>query len=414
MMFPGAEAFLFAGLLLSGAHAQTSDCNPLKSSKCPSDPALGATFAEDFKTNSTHFTPYAHPERISYSDDGVEITLAQRYDNPSLKSNFYIMFGRLEVQLKAAPGRGVVSSFYLQSDDLDEIDLEWIGSDTTEVQSNYFSKGNTTTYTRGEFHGVDRPQEVFHNYTIDWTKDSLTFYLDGDILRTINSDDPQGYPQSPMFVVTGVWAGGDPDNAAGTIQWAGGETDYSAAPYSMYIKSMIVSDYSTGSEYVYSDTSGDWSSITAVDGEINGRYDEGVEQFSMLSLGSEASSFQSSSSSYDALSSSYARHSTHISSSAISSSSLQARTTSSDSKSTLTLTKSSSASSSSFTSIVEDDPKNSTTSESEKSSTLDTGALDSSSSASALRTSKVMGLPAVGLNAIAVTLFLSFLGLIAL
>nr|AIA94815.1 Glyco_hydro_16 [uncultured Zygosaccharomyces] len=131
---------------------------------------------------------------------------------------------------------------------MDEIDLEWIGSDTTELQTNYFSKGNTTTYTRGEFHAVTSPQDEFHNYTIDWTESQLNFYVDGTLIRTINSDDPQGYPQTPMYIVTGIWAGGDPSNAAGTIEWAGGEIDYSAGPYSMYVKSVIVSDYSTGSD----------------------------------------------------------------------------------------------------------------------------------------------------------------------
>lgn len=51
------------------------------------------------------------------------------------------MFGRVDIQLKAAPGAGIVSSFVLQSDTLDEIDWEWLGADPDEVQSNYFGKG---------------------------------------------------------------------------------------------------------------------------------------------------------------------------------------------------------------------------------------------------------------------------------
>lgn len=53
------------------------------------------------------------------------------------------MFGKVEVVLKAAPGAGIVSSFVMQSDDLDEIDWEWLGSDPDEVQSNFFGKGMT-------------------------------------------------------------------------------------------------------------------------------------------------------------------------------------------------------------------------------------------------------------------------------
>lgn len=52
--------------------------------------------------------------------------------------------------------------------------------------------------------------------------------------------------------------------------WAGGETDYSNGPYSMYMKSLTVTDYSTGDSYGYSDKTGDWKSITASGGKVNG------------------------------------------------------------------------------------------------------------------------------------------------
>lgn len=54
------------------------------------------------------------------------------------------------------------------------------------------------------------------------------------------------------------------------VDWAGGETDYSNGPYSMYMKSLTVTDYSTGDSYGYSDKSGDWKSITANGGKVNG------------------------------------------------------------------------------------------------------------------------------------------------
>jgi hypothetical protein len=37
----------------------------------------------------------------------------------------YIFFGKVDVTMKAANGTGVVSSFVMESDDLDEID--WVG-----------------------------------------------------------------------------------------------------------------------------------------------------------------------------------------------------------------------------------------------------------------------------------------------
>ncbi len=42
----------------------------------------------------------------------------------TIVSNEYIFFGKVEVALKAANGTGIVSSFVMESDDLDEID--WV------------------------------------------------------------------------------------------------------------------------------------------------------------------------------------------------------------------------------------------------------------------------------------------------
>lgn len=54
------------------------------------------------------------------------------------------MFGKVSVTTKASAGTGIVSSFILESDDLDEIDWEWLGSTDTSVESNFFGKANVT------------------------------------------------------------------------------------------------------------------------------------------------------------------------------------------------------------------------------------------------------------------------------
>ncbi|AJR83213.1 transglycosylase [Saccharomyces cerevisiae] len=278
------------------AASSTASCNPLKTTGCTPDTALATSFSEDFSSSSKWFTDLKHAGEIKYGSDGLSMTLAKRYDNPSLKSNFYIMYGKLEVILKAANGTGIVSSFYLQSDDLDEIDIEWVGGDNTQFQSNFFSKGDTTTYDRGEFHGVDTPTDKFHNYTLDWAMDKTTWYLDGESVRVLSNTSSEGYPQSPMYLMMGIWAGGDPDNAAGTIEWAGGETNYNDAPFTMYIEKVIVTDYSTGKKYTYGDQSGSWESIEADGGSIYGRYDQAQEDFAVLANGGSISSSSTSSS----------------------------------------------------------------------------------------------------------------------
>lgn len=146
---------------------------------------------------------------------------------------------------------------------------EWLGGDTTQVESNYFGKGNTTSYDRAIYHTVSTPQTTFHTYTIDWTKQYVKWSIDGTLVRTLNYADAlsgKNFPQTPMRVKLGNWVGGSATGDEGTVQWAGGLSDFSSSaslPYQMFVKSITIEDGTTsGSKYTYSDTTGDYSSIT--------------------------------------------------------------------------------------------------------------------------------------------------------
>jgi beta-glucanase (GH16 family) len=182
------------------------------------------------------------------------------------------MFGKVSITMKAAPGAGIVSTLVLQSDDLDEIDMEWLGADGTEVQTNYFGKGATTTYNRGAFNPAANNQNEFITYTIEWTSAQVTWSVGGTVVRVLTpaTADTDQYPQTPMQIKFGAWSGGDSSNAPGTIAWARGPTDYADGPFTMTVQSIAVTDYSTGTQYKYGDTSGNWQSIEAVGGTING------------------------------------------------------------------------------------------------------------------------------------------------
>ncbi|KAF2206395.1 glycoside hydrolase family 16 protein [Cercospora zeae-maydis SCOH1-5] len=256
--------------LISPATAQTwSHCNPTVQSGCAPNPALGRSITVDFTDGeSDQFTASGNPE---YNSDGAVFTVGGSGQAPTLSSKWYIMFGKYSVTLKAAPGVGIVSSAVLQSDTLDEIDWEWLGGKADEVQSNYFGKGQTTTYNRAAVHATDNTQSEFHTYTVEWTKEQIVWSINGNTVRVLNAADAQGqYPQSPMQLKLGSWAGGDPSNNEGTISWAGGPVNYAAGPFSMYVKTVSIVDYSTGSAYRYGDSSGSWESIESTGGEVDG------------------------------------------------------------------------------------------------------------------------------------------------
>ena len=120
-------------------------------SACPTEAALGSSIDIDFtKGESKHF--FNLPGTVlKYTDQGAEFVIEKESNAPTIESNWNIFYGSVEVVMKAAHGQGIVSSFVLESSTLDEVDWEWIGSDYASVQSNYYGKGNTTTYDRAMY-----------------------------------------------------------------------------------------------------------------------------------------------------------------------------------------------------------------------------------------------------------------------
>ncbi|KAI0868994.1 glycoside hydrolase family 16 protein [Hypoxylon argillaceum] len=289
--FAAATLAATAALFSGSTTAQTyTSCNPLQSTSCPADPALGKSIDVDFTSGaSSLFTSSGGTP--TYGSDGVSFTIAKSGDSPQLISLFYIMFGRVEITMKAAPGAGIVSSLVLESDCLDEIDNEWLGADDSELQTNYFGKGITGSYNRGQFNPAADNQAEFITYTVDWTSDRIVWTVAETVVRTLTAADAETnqYPQTPMQVKFGAWSGGDPSNTEGTIEWARGPTDYSQGPFTMVVQSVKITDYSTGSKYTYSDTSGSWQSITSDGGSVNGNLD-GAGELATTAVTTAASS----------------------------------------------------------------------------------------------------------------------------
>jgi beta-glucanase (GH16 family) len=190
----------------------------------------------------------------------------------------------------AARGQGIITSIVLQSGDLDEIDWEWVGGKDNEVQSNYFGKGDLSSYDRGAFHSVSDPFATSHTYTIEWTSKKIDWSIDGQVVRTLKYEDAKGgsrFPQTPMEIKLGTWVAGLPDAEPGTIDWGGGYTDFSQAPFNAWYRSVSVVDYAGGDsateesikEYVYSDNSGSWESIDVIrgDGSTGGDDDDDAD-----------------------------------------------------------------------------------------------------------------------------------------
>ncbi|KAI1380185.1 glycoside hydrolase family 16 protein [Hypoxylon crocopeplum] len=271
--FLSTTAVVLAATQMVSAQTHT-DCNPMEKS-CPADPALGSTVSVDFTKGANSFFKVADGTKLTYDSNGAVFTINKETDAPTITSTKYIFFGKIDLVVEASQGQGVVTSFVLQSDDLDEIDWEWLGGDTAQVQTNYFGKGDTTTYDRGAYHQIAAPQSNYYKYSIDWTKDYVRWSINDNQVRELKYADAKGgtrFPQTPMQIKLGTWVAGRSDAPEGTVEWAGGYTPFDEAPFTAHYKSLTITDYSNGVEnaenYVWADGSdGSYSSIKVETGD---------------------------------------------------------------------------------------------------------------------------------------------------
>ncbi|KAB8238562.1 glycoside hydrolase family 16 protein [Aspergillus alliaceus] len=254
------------GAQLGAAQTYTS-CNPMEKT-CPADVGLAnSTLTTGFTSGESAFKYWNTTSgTVSSTSLGAEFSIKKQGDAPTIESKFYIFFGYVEMKMRAANGTGIVSTLVIESDDLDEIDWEQVSSYDNQIQTNYFGKGNTTSYDRATTVTVSTPDEIFHTYAINWTSSKIEWVVDGSVVRTLNYADAldgENFPQTPSRIKIGIWAGGDPDNSEGTIEWAGGETDYDDSPFTMYVESVKVINYNPARSYTYTDKTGAFTSIKA-------------------------------------------------------------------------------------------------------------------------------------------------------
>ncbi|MGN1119813.1 MAG: glycoside hydrolase family 16 protein [Oscillospiraceae bacterium] len=128
------------------------------------------------------------------------------YSGGEYRSKDFYGYGMYEVSMKAIKNDGVVSSFFTytgpsDNNPWDEIDIEFLGKDTTKVQFNYFtdSKGNHEYLYDLGFDA----SEDFHTYGFEWKADSITWYVDGEAVYAADAN----IPSVPGKIMMNTWPG---------------------------------------------------------------------------------------------------------------------------------------------------------------------------------------------------------------
>ena len=128
------------------------------------------------------------------------------YSGAEFRSRDFYGYGMYEVVMKPIKNDGVVSSFFTytgpsDNNPWDEIDIEFLGKDTSKVQFNYFTDGKGNHEYLYDL-GFDASED-FHTYGFDWKSDSVTWYVDGEAVYTAT----ENIPSTPSKIMMNVWPG---------------------------------------------------------------------------------------------------------------------------------------------------------------------------------------------------------------
>ncbi|KAJ6614618.1 glycoside hydrolase family 16 protein [Mycena sp. CBHHK59/15] len=230
-------------------------CNPLYSNSltsCKPNPVCKSgvhTFKDNSRvlSNATYYTGNAseydfivnNGNIMNTNSSGGELAmlLTEANGGTRLSSTRYFHYGTVTATMKTGRWAGIVTAFIAMSDVKDEIDWEFPGNTTTEGQSNYFWQGLVTQPNHGAVaSNLSDTYANYHDYTIDWQPETLTFLIDGNVVRTIKKGDlsvngVSEYPTTPARIQLSIWPAGTASSAAGTVQWSGGLINYNDPDY---------------------------------------------------------------------------------------------------------------------------------------------------------------------------------------
>lgn len=163
---------------------------------------------------------FAH-ENLEHGDEGARLTIEavvgglRPYQSGAFASVRSFGHGRFEAEIRAAPGSGLVTGFFLhRANPLQEIDIEFPGSDPRRMLANvYFNPGDEGAAMsfgyRGSSCWIDLGFDAsadFHRYAIDWRPGRVAWLVDGRVVHERVGWDPTPIPHLAMRVHANVWA----------------------------------------------------------------------------------------------------------------------------------------------------------------------------------------------------------------
>ncbi|MBD7984498.1 glycoside hydrolase family 16 protein [Sporosarcina sp. Sa2YVA2] len=134
------------------------------------------------------------------------------------KGKFNMLYGKIEMRAKLPIGKGVFPAFWLMADKEDtwlpEIDImEMLGHKPDEIWMvvHWLNENGRLMSDFDFFKGPDFSAD-YHTFGMEWTPNSITWFIDGEVRFTSNVH----VPKEPMYIYVNTAIGG---NWPGSPDW---------------------------------------------------------------------------------------------------------------------------------------------------------------------------------------------------
>ncbi|MBE7438222.1 MAG: family 16 glycosylhydrolase [Spirochaetales bacterium] len=185
------------------------------------DPAFWEKLDSTFFCNQAAFTP---DNVVLQRQGGVGFQLRreQKGDKAFTSGSIatkdspeaHFLYGRFETVMKPIKVSGVVSALFLyRFDPWQEIDMEFVGRDTTRILLNvYYNPGNPGDLYNYGYRGtpvlVDLGFDAaddFHRYAIEWDPEEIRWFVDDRLIHRRRAGYPTPIPHLPMRFFLNTW-----------------------------------------------------------------------------------------------------------------------------------------------------------------------------------------------------------------
>jgi len=201
-------------------------------------------------------------------DSGFQIEITNKkqdekhYTSSSIVSQKQYLHGSFEISMKPIKGNGIISAFFLhRNDPWQEIDIEFLGNDTTKVLLNvYFNPGVVNTKynygVRGTPILIDLEFDAskdFHTYRIEWEYHEIRWYVDNKVIHVRKTWTPTPIPQLPLAIFVNAWVSNS--------EVLAGKFDNKVLPKYLFVKYIKISNFDYNNKTTHSNVNkalGEW------------------------------------------------------------------------------------------------------------------------------------------------------------